>query len=369
MYTMKHISVITLHNVRNYGSALQTLATQEVFEKLGYKVDFINYIRDEQVSIKKRIENWCEGFNPIKKLLYTLLLTPTFMKQDNIFGDFLKRRIHLQKHPYTTPEDFLQFPITSDIYCTGSDQTWNSGWNKGIIGAMFLNFVPDNVKKISYSASFGKQRLDEWEKVETQRLLKRYSAISVRESSGVEICDDLGIHGAINVLDPTLQMNRDFWMKYIGKRKIRDPYVLIYQLNTNPAFDRYAKEFARRKGKKLVRFCWRYDQWIKCGKSLIIPPVEDFVNAIYYADTVITDSFHATAFSINMNTDFIAIYPQEYSARLDSILKLTHLENRRLSSYDNFTLVDAPHIDFTEANQILDKEREKGWEFLKKALE
>lgn len=365
---MKRISVITLHNVRNYGSALQTLATQEVFERLGCEVDFINFVREWEVSGKKQIDRWCEGFSPIKKLAYAIALTPSLAKQDKVFRDFLRKRIHLQEKAYTTPEDFKHFPIEADIYCTGSDQTWNSGWNKGVIGAMFLDFVPDDVKKISYAASFGKDKLDDWEKEETRLLLKRYTAISVRESSGVGICNSLGINGATHVLDPTLQMDKNFWLRHMGKRIIKEPYVLIYQLNSNPDFDRYAKEFARRKGLKLVRFCWRYDQIAKAGRPIVIPPVEDFVSAIYYADYVITDSFHATAFSINMNTDFISIYPHEYGGRIDSILRLTHLERRHLKSYDDFSLVNEKPVDFSETRQILEKEREKGWVFLRNAI-
>lgn len=366
---MKHISIITLHNVRNYGSALQTLATQEVFERLGCRVDFINFIRDEQVSIIKRIKRWCENYSLLKKLICGPLLIPSFIKQDQIFKDFLKRRIHLQEKIYTTPEDFKDFPINADIYCTGSDQTWNSGWNNGIIGAMFLDFVPDSVKKIAYAASFGKPKLEEWEKDKTRQLLKRYDAISVRESNGVDICNGLGINGVVHLLDPTLQVEQGFWLKYAGERRIKEPYLLVYQLDATSDFDKFAKEYAKRKGLKLVRFCYRYFQMTRPGKPLVFPKIEDFASAIYYADTVVTDSFHATAFSINMNTDFISIYPQEYSTRIDSLLRLTHLEQRHLRSYDDFSLVDAPKIDFTEVNHILEKEREKGWAFLRKAIQ
>ena len=365
---MKRVSVITLIDVRNYGTVLQALATQEVFERLGCKVDFINFIREDHITNKRIIDRWCEGFNLLKRIVYTLALTPSLIKQDKVFKDFLQRHIHLQDRPYTTPEDFKNFPVDADIYCTGSDQTWNSGWNKGIIGALFLDFIPDNVKKISYSASFGKDKLDNWEKEETKCLLKRYAAISVRESSGVDICNSLGINGATHVLDPTLQMDKNFWLRHMGKRRIKKPYVLIYQLNSNPDFDRYAKEFARRKGLKLVRFCWRYDQIAKAGRAIVIPPVEDFVSAIYYADCVITDSFHATAFSINMNTDFISIYPHEYGGRIDSILRQTHLEDRHLKAYDDFSLVNKTHVDFGKANQILESEREKGRVFLRNAI-
>ena len=43
---MKKISVITLHAVKNYGSVLQTYATQCVLKNMGYRVEFINYIRE-----------------------------------------------------------------------------------------------------------------------------------------------------------------------------------------------------------------------------------------------------------------------------------------------------------------------------------
>lgn len=362
------VTVITLQNVRNYGSALQALATQEIFKSLGCQVDFINFMRDNQKTPTVRIQTWCKEFNPIKKAIYALILYPTFLQQDKVFKSFITKHLNVQSQQYSTDEDFKNYPITSDIYCTGSDQTWNSGWNQGIIKAMFLNFVPDNIRKIAYAASFGKSKLDEWEKEETKELLKRYYAISVRESTGVNIVKDLGIDNAVHVLDPTLQLGGSFWKQHMGKRKIKEPYLLIYQLNTNRNFDDYAKEYAKKKGLKLVRFCWRIDQCIKCGKAWVIPEVLDFVSAIYYADTVITDSFHATAFSINMNTPMICIYPNEFGGRIASILKLTGLEKQHLESYSDFSYVDAPKIDFSSVNAILNKEREKGWNFLKQAI-
>ena len=358
MKNFKRISIITLQNVRNYGSALQALATQEIFKSLDCQVDFINYVRKDIVSPVTRIKKWCKGMNSVKKLIYGCILYPSFVRQNKVFTEFLNQYLNVNPTQYTTNEDFKNFPVTSDIYCTGSDQTWNSAWNDGILPPLFLSFVPDNVRKIAYAASFGKSKLDDWEKRETKDLLKRYYTISVRESSGVDIIKELGLPEATHVLDPTLQVDKNFWKQYVGKRKIKQPYVLVYQLNTNKEFDRYAKEFAHRKGLRLVRFCTRID----------VPEVLDFVSAIYYADTVITDSFHATAFSINMNTSMICIYPHEFGGRIASILKLTGLESRHLTSYSDFSFVDTPQIDFKPVNDILNRERKKGWNFLKQAI-
>lgn len=365
---MKKITVITLQNVRNYGSVLQALATQKVLESFNYEVDFINYIRAESATPNARAKAWCRNMNFLKRIICTIILYPTFIVQDIIYSRFLKSELNVQNKKYCTESDFLDFPVTSDIYCTGSDQTWNSDWNNGILPPVYLSFVPDNVKKIAYAASFGKSELADEEIGPVRQYLSRYQHISVRENTGVEIINNLGIAGSVQVLDPTLQMDRNFWRQYAGDRKIKKPYVLIYQLNTNRLFDNYAKEFARRKGMKLFRLCNRLDQFFKSGTSILIPEVYDFISLIFYADYVITDSFHATAFSINVNTQFISIYPKDFEGRLDSILKLVGLENRHLKSYNDFSYINAEVIDFSYANSVLDNERKKAYEFLHKAL-
>lgn len=369
MVRKKKIMVITLQNVRNYGSVLQAIATQHIFEEIGCEVDFINYVREDFSSIRARINTWCKDMNPMKKFVIGLFLLPTFRKQNKLFSKFLKQNLNVQDKTYCTENDFKSFPIVSDIYCTGSDQTWNSDWNHGVLPPLFLSFVPDNVKKISYASSIGKTKLDENELELTRNFLKRYSAISVREASAKDVLEkQLGLSSITHVLDPTLQVSRDFWMKFVGTSKYKEPYILIYQLNSNSQFDAYANEYARRKGCKLVRFCTRYDQIYKCGYPELVPEVTDFIRLIAYADTVITDSFHATAFSINMNINFISIYPSEFEGRLASILKLVGLENRHLINFNDFSFVNQGPIDFIYANSVLNTERESGYRFLKKAI-
>lgn len=367
------ISIITLQNVRNYGSVLQALATQRIMEELGLDVDFINYNKQGKQTYLDRTKPYIKDRGLLAKLIYPFILFPSFYKEDKKFKSFIKKYLKQQEKEYCTIDDFKDYPITSDIYCTGSDQTWNSSWNNGILPELFLKFVPDGVKKISYAASIGKNKLDDWEIEETKKLLSRYQYISVRESSGRDIIEkQLGFSSVAHVLDPTLQVNRHYWLSVLGdnyKNKYeKGRYVLIYQLNTNPEFDNYAKEFAKRKGWKLVRFCIRHYQGLRCGKAELIPNVEDFIGLIANAGCVITDSFHATAFCCNLNTPMIAIYPNYYSSRLSSLLKLVGLENRHLINYNDFSFVDKTEIDFSPINDILESERKRGWDFLHKAI-
>lgn len=363
----KKVTIITLQNVRNYGSVLQALATQEVMESLGVDCNFINYWKNHENTVWGRLKGATRGQKIIIKIIKTIILYPSFKKESKVFGRFNSEKLHLLSGIYTNEEELEKLPINSDIYCTGSDQVWNSGWNNGLLPELFLKFVPDGVKKIAYSASFGKDRLDEWEINETKNLLSRYCAISVREKSAKDICESLGIK-ALHVLDPTLQVKREFWMRLASHPLMNDRYVLVYQLNTNKQFDRYAVEYARRRGCKLLRFCVKHYQALRPGKPLIIPKPEDFISAIAYADTVITDSFHATAFSCNLNVPMICIYPNEYSSRLASILELTGLEGRHLKSYDDFSYVDNHEINFASVNRVLDEHRKIGINYLKRAL-
>ena len=143
-----NIDVITLHAVQNYGSVLQALATQEILKAHGCEVTIIDYIR-EDVRYENLVKKWSEG-NPIK----ALAILPTLFRWKKVFQTFTKRYLNLSQRTYTTEEDFKTYPLTADAYCTGSDQVWNSKWNKGILPCLYLDFVPADKYKFAFAASF-----------------------------------------------------------------------------------------------------------------------------------------------------------------------------------------------------------------------
>lgn len=363
---MKTIHVITLQNVANYGSVLQALATQELFESLGFDVKFYNYKRKESLTIYSKIIYFVKT-QGIKGLFKSFLWIPSWIKENSIFQKFIKKHLNTIPQIVCESDDFKKITLDADIYCTGSDQTWNSGWNNGILSPLFLDFAPADKPKIAYAASFGKSSLDENEKARTKELLSQYSFISVRENSAVDICNDLGIK-AYQVVDPTLQMTANFWQKFSKPINCKG-YCLLYQLNTNRSFDKFAIEFCKKKGLKLIRFCHRLDKmFLPADIHLPMPQVEDFISFIDHADFVLTDSFHCSAFASNLNKQFLSFFP-EYGGRIKSLLDLLHLENRHivdLNSIDDY--VNMPNIDFDKVNAILEQERNKTVELLKDAV-
>lgn len=359
------ISVVTLHAVVNYGSALQSYATQKIFESLGLETEIVDYRREPVLfkSLSKRIFEKASLSSKVK----SVLMYPSSKKGRQVFDEFLDSHINQTKQRYTYDEDFEKYPIDADIYCTGSDQVWNSSWHKETPKPFYLNFAPEGKKKIAFSASFGKETLEEWEKPEIKELLSSYHAISIRETSGVEIAKELGFDNAVHILDPTMVLDPKYWYELSEERLVKEKYVFIYQLCNNAEMDKYAVEFAKKKGLKLVRLCIRYDMLRKPGKGIVLPPVEGFLSLIRHAEYVLTDSFHCTAFSIDFHKQFVSFYPNAYGSRLESVVNMVGYPERLIKDYSNFEIADKP-IDFEKVDEILTSKRKDAMNFLKEAI-
>ena len=354
------IDIITLHAVKNYGSVLQALATQELFKEAGFEVTIIDYVKEE--SKNENLMRFWGGRNPLK----CLIVAPTLKRWKKVFDGFCREHLNLTSIQYTTEEDFKDYILDADVYCTGSDQVWNSVWNNGLLKPLYLSFVPSDRCKIAFSASFGQQRLSQEEIDATRSLINEYRMITVREESAVSILkEQYGYEKVEQILDPTLCFSGEFWRQYESKRKRSKDYILVYNLNRSREFDRYAMELSHRMGIELVRLCTRYDQFYRPGKSVLVPEIDHFIRLIDDAKVVITDSFHATAFAMNMNTEPICVLPNKFGGRIESFLSLTQSSQRIIKSYKDFDVINR-HVDFSAVNNILDNERAKARLFVER---
>lgn len=363
MTQKKKISVITLHYIKNYGSVLQTYATQKKFELMGYETETVDYIRpnaEEKALLKDGLKSKNFGKNFVKKFAYVCLKKVENIRRNKIFKKFLKKYIHLSKH-YHNYEELKNDPPQADIYCTGSDQTWNSEYNGGVLPAYYLDFAPEGKKRIGYSVSIGMSSIPEDEKKATQDYINKYEAISVRELSAKKLIHELGYTNVQHILDPTLVLNKSEWEPMVAPRQIKEKYIIIYRLNEDPLMEEYAKRLSEKTGCKIVRMSYYLTNFKNKGKMKFCPTVEEFLSLIYYADYVLTDSFHCTAFSLNFNKNLYAFYPGKYSTRLQSILQLTGTEHRVIKTIDD----DPKDIDFEHVNEVLNSERKRVDEFIK----
>ena len=366
----KMIAIITRHAVSNYGSVLQAYALQKAIGKLGYESEIIDYIRTDEdyknisdTLIKK--SSWNK--NALSRLLYKSVQTPEYVIMGKKFELYRKGLINLTEKRYSSSEELKNNPPAADIYCTGSDQVWGAIGNDEIDSAYFLDFVPSDKKKIAYAASFGKTKINSYYETSVKELLNSYDCLTVRETTAIDLIENLGKHNVSQVLDPTLLLDGDEWDTLV-KNNINKGYVLLYQLHRNPQMDKYATHFAKKSGLRLIRLTPLFHRVFKPGKAVYLPTVSEFLSYIKNAEFMITDSFHGTAFAINFNTQFVDILPGETKTRNQSILELTGLSHNILKSYDDFSFIKN-RIDFNYANKKLAEERINSLEILKKMLE
>ena len=256
----------------------------------------------------------------------------------------------------------------AEAYCTGSDQVWNSHWNEGVDRPFYLSFLPDDAYRFSYASSIGSAKLNSDEKREVAPMLEKYRHISVREDSGVTILQDMGIADVAQVLDPTLLFDASTWTPYVSDRYKNQKYVVTYNLHHDKRIDQYAAKLAKKYNLKVLNISYNWHDIIRSGHLVWCPTIEEYLGLIRDAAYVVTDSFHATAFSLIFGTKFIDIFPEQASARLRSILKLTNTGNRGFDEMPTIDAADAA-IDFNAVHEILRNEREKSVQYMNMVLD
>ncbi|MBR6689440.1 MAG: polysaccharide pyruvyl transferase family protein [Clostridia bacterium] len=369
---MSKIELVTMHRVKNYGSVLQAYATQIALEKLGHTVEVLDYYpeRNTKRGMLERIKNQNKYLKRFKflRIVARVIILPSYNKRFKVFEEYLNKYINLSDKVYHSYDEIKDELPTADFYMTGSDQVWNSEWNGGIDNTLFWNFDEINKnQRIAYSASFGKTILDDKEKTKTKELLENYAAISLREKAGADICDDLGIKNTKEVLDPTLLLTYEEWEKISSNKFENEEYILVYNLNRNKKIDNYAKNLSKKTGIKVKYISYQLHEFYKNGKMYCNPKVEDFLAIIKNAKYVISDSFHATAFSLTFRKEFVIIYPGKYSSRLQNILVKLGLENRVAKDENDLVIVDNK-INYKNVTNILEEERKVSINWLKEHI-
>ena len=363
------ISVITLHRVKNYGSVLQGYATQRLFETLGAEAEIVDYIspRLQDKNARKLLtQSSSKADSRLKKLIHRLVVAPSFAKQKRVFNSFVENRLNLSKQ-YLTQERLRMYPPLADIYCTGSDQVFNSLINGMVEKPFYLDFAPEGSRKIAYAASFGVREIPEGEREETAALLKRYDFVSVRESSGLEILNSLGVKGE-TVLDPVLCVRPELLRELQSKKPRKKPYILIYELNGESDIARYAEKVSAVTGWEVVRISYYYHHIFKKGRTVVCPSVGQFIGLFLNADLVMTDSFHGTALSLQFGKQFWSVMPPKYSTRLESILSALHLTDRIVKDGFDPQRAAAERIDYAAVTPELESLRLRSMEFLRRAV-
>lgn len=364
------VAIITRHSINNYGSLLQAIAIQSAIELLGYECEIIDYVRSDESIIERektelaKKESWNNTF--AKRMLYLLMRQPESILSGVRFEKMQKQFLHLTRR-YSHKDELITNKPIADCYMTGSDQVWGPVGRGEYDDCYCLSFTEESDKRLSYASSFGHTEFTPELELYYKKWLSRYKQLLVREDSAQKQLCEWGFN-AQQVIDPTLLLPKEYWSKFISKRQIKEKYILIYQLHNNKRLGYYAAALAKKEGLKLFRVSQSMHQITRAGKLVWCPGISEFLSLIDNAECMITDSFHGTAFAINLNTPFIEVLPNNNTGtRNMSILRLTGLTNRILGEEDDYGIIKTK-INFDAVNKIVENERNRSITLLDKML-
>lgn len=370
------IYTITCHNVYNYGATLQAFALQHYLMKQGHEVSIVDY-RPDYLDWHYRLSWWIpkssKHYSQLSKsltrhCLYVLVRFMSDMKSYPrfiAFNRFNKKYLQLT-NKCKTMKDAQAATADADCLITGSDQVWNSyTLPNGHDAAFYLGFAPVGATVISYAASFGGNCIDEESTPFIKEQLSKLDTISVREQSGINILQNLGLEGTV-VCDPVFLLSRDEWLSAFKKQKQdEEKYILIYNLGHDTEVILHdADSLKKQTGLKVVSLLTNVS--LKADEELRAESPDRFISLINNAQIVLTNSFHATSFSILFNKK-VYVYTEskgKTNARIIDLLKLCCLEDRLNPTSVTFN----DKIDYESVNKRIRDYIESSKRWLTKAI-
>lgn len=366
------IKTITCHNVYNYGASLQAYALQHYLELCGHTVEIIDFNpwfhRDRYNLFFIYPEG--RGYRLVKKMpLLKYAIGPlrnrhifvTYGRKAR-FDNFTRDYLHLTPICYQCSEDLRNNPPKADMYIAGSDQIWNTDCENGKEPGYYLDFG-GCVKRISYAASFGSSVLNPELKDFVAEELSKFDAISVRESSGLKILNELGFNG-IQVLDPVFLLSRQAWLELSDKAKayklVPGQYILVYDFLYDERIANLAILLKQRYHIPIVSIN-DFDTIKYADININNAGPLEFLKLVNHAKVVVSSSFHATAFAAIFRKDFY-VFPLKgvsNSSRMEDFLT-------SISAYRRFNCseLDENALNFEKIAVLLKNAKQKSEYFL-----
>lgn len=359
------IGILTLVPYDNYGGILQGYALQTQLERMGHEVWILHTKLYNYTPLRRKIRyltKWYIGKLLHKKEIPAINIYSYQKYRVQNIVPFISKYIHLTRE-FSSKEDLYKFQEQEkfEAFIVGSDQTWRPCLSPDLYH-MFLDFLPQESSKLrlAYAASFGVDYMEFTSKQLKicKPLLQRFNSVSVREKSGIELCRKYFAISAELVLDPTMLLDKQDYLRLINSYSPRHRKIDLMQYIFFFNQEKYniIKKVSERTGfipvnlmtKRFLHEVYKKEQL----SDAVFMPVEEWIYGYSQAKFVLTDSFHGTVFCIIFNVPFLTISPNA-ATRLHSLLSTYHLEDRLISKADEITedLLQKP-INWEEVNQI-----------------
>lgn len=390
---MKQVGIATMTGGANYGNVLQNYAVQTLIERCGYRALTLNNQtkRGFPDAAQKDLPLW-------RKLLPSYLAAYRRTKLGRQYGcknardchraglrrakreqaayqAALKRRIERFEacRERVLKRDTVAFDVNRiprehlaefAAFVCGSDQVWNPYFHTNSM-IEFLQFAPE-YKRIALAPSFGVSELPESREKLFAEWIAAIPHLSVREQAGADLIKKLTGREAAVLLDPTFALTAEDWRAFAREpaQRPKGDYVFCYFLgNEINKYVTYIKQYAKSNNCEIVDICDIHDL------SYYDTDPQEFVWLLDHAKAVFTDSFHGTAFSINLGKPFVVFERVEggasMSSRITTVLQKTGLEARLFPAVG---LSEVDGICFEQADAVLADERTRTTDYISAVL-
>ncbi len=325
----KTLGILTFNRALNYGAVLQALALKDVCENLGYEVHIVNYLKntpEQHVSPFQVFSSAKSKKSAAIKLVRSLMSYPSDLKREDAFERF--RRAYLDESVVCTTADEVA-ALGYDYYISGSDQIWNYNITGGEFDPVYFGQLPSGAQCIVYAGSAQDTPFPLDKELEFQTMLKNMICpVSIRESKLANYVGKLTDVQYPVVLDPTLLAGRDFIDKLPQGEASQEPYILIYQIDSNPATDVSVKNLEKRFGCKVYTMTTPRLGSVHGRKGEAGP--EEFLTLLKNAQFLVTNSFHGIALSLLLEKNFYVYDNGGVMTRIDGLLSAVDLMDRKI---------------------------------------
>lgn len=356
---MKKIGIITLNGYFNYGNRLQNYALEMTLKKQGNKVKTIRLDRRTNIqTLKNKLSH-------LKRKLMDGESYENDKNREDIFKEFSNVYLEETESIFNINQDLSSLDSYYDNFIVGSDQVWNPSMNRGS-SVYFLQFAQKH-KRLSYSPSFGVSKFSEEITKKYSKWISDMPNVSVREDDGARIVKKLTGKEAQVLLDPTMLLSREEWIKIsnAGKSKPKGKYLLTYFLGSTPKdYQAQVQSIAKEHNLEIINIGDPEEPiFYETGPS-------EFIDYINDAEIFCTDSFHGVVFSILLQKPFI-VYERKGSesmySRIRTIIDMFGFHSRE---YRNIQTIDRIFdIDYSSSIDVIEREKERSITFLNGALD
>lgn len=363
------VGILTFHFVYNYGGVLQAYALQYFLKTLGFECSIIDY-RPKCITGKYKILDdyylsvLCQRKLDliIKLSIYKVIGLPSKIKQKKKFNNFIKKYLILAGDRLENKEECSKIVQDFDTIVCGSDQIWNSKITNGLDPVYFAYFDDPKLKRFSYAASIGNSELEKSEIEEFEKMLRGMDGVSVREKAAQNILKNVKSDIKV-VCDPVFLLPVSVWDKiskpvcanFMSKR-----YVLLYVLEENRDLKDLAQKLSKDNDLYLYEICLDFKIKRVGSKNFTHVAPEEFLALIKNAEFVLTNSFHASAFSIIFHKCFFVKHHSIRGERTRNILQRYGLEQCDID-YAEHCQHD---IDWHRVDMLIDEDRKYARNFL-----